>query len=121
MEGFNTKLPDEFVQMRDDAEAKAFICALGILSDFEQDVCLTQPDSGHDDNTMFVGYYGHPTHWILAARTLGNDDEKENGFVVTAWPKNKYPESIIETVIASFDLGKDVRRKIENEGDQNPN
>jgi len=53
----------------------------------------------------FCCHYSHMTHWILACRFHGMDDEKENGFMVLAWPKNKWPRSVIEEAIAQQNLG----------------
>jgi hypothetical protein len=120
MNPFSTELPDKFVQIADDSKAKEFLFALGILSDLSKDITLEKPSGGENDNTIIVGFYGHPTHWILAFRTYGNHDEKENGFSVSAWPKRKFPESILEEKKSKFNLGDNVTRRIENVGEEKP-
>jgi hypothetical protein len=99
-----SELPDRLVKITNDAEAKAFLLAEGILDKLPNQSALAQTHTT-EIQTVFCCHYLHTTHWILACRFHGMDDEKENGFMVLAWPKNKWPRSVIEEAIAQQNLG----------------
>jgi hypothetical protein len=98
-------LPDKFVLISDDTEAQAFLMATGILDK------LPNPSTRPDTQTTMCADYSHPSHWILATRIQGNADPTENGFMVMAWPKCKWPRSVIKEAIERQRLGhpNDVR------------
>jgi hypothetical protein len=113
---FSTELPDRCIKISDDIEAKAFLAALGILNDLPTKGTLTNSGRAEID-TIAVGHYDHPTHWILAFRFHGNEEEKENGFAVFGWPKNKWPRSVIKDAIDRQSLGPPDDVKVSRFGD----
>ena len=113
---FSTKLPDRFVKILDDIEAKAFLAALGILADLPNKSALANSGVAEMD-TIAVAHYGHPTHWILAFRFHGNEKPEDNGFAVFGWPKNRCPRSVIEDAIDKQGLGDPDAFKISEFGD----
>lgn len=120
MNQIGTELPDGIVQITDDAQAKTFLLALGILDKLAKDITLSQTDAGSNDNTILEAFYDHPTHWIFAGRFYGNHDDKENGFVVMAWPRNKFPKSVVSDFISMIPLGDNVSYDVENFGEEKP-
>jgi len=104
------KLPDDRFTITDDAEAQAFLATIGILDKLLKQGSLTDLGAGKV-NTVAVCHYSHETHWILACRFHGLEDEKENGFMVLGWPKNKFPRSVLEDAIKAQNLGEPESRK----------
>jgi len=113
---FSTELPDRFVEISDDIEAKAFLAALGILGELPTKSALANSGAAEID-TIAVAHYDHPTHWILAFRFHGNERQEDNGFAVFGWPKNRCPRSVIEDAIERQGLGDPDAFKISELGD----
>ena len=112
----STDLPDECVRIADDLEAQAFLLALGILDQLPSASTLAYTgDEGV--NTIFACHFTHATHWILACRFHGMADERENGFVVWAWPKSKWPRTTIEDAINRQNLGSPLKQTVFRIGD----
>ena len=101
---FGSELPDEFVKITNDTEAMRFLLAEGILDQLPNQSTLAQTHTT-EIQTVFCCHYTHATHWILACRFHGMDDEKENGFMILAWPKNKWPKSVIKDAVEKQNLG----------------
>ena len=91
----------------------------GILDDLTREVSLSDGGVAPNQKSLFVCFYDHPTHWILAGRFHENDDDKENGFVVTAWPRNKWPRSTPAEILAQIEL-VDATYRVEKFGDVKP-
>lgn len=94
---FPNKLPNERVTITDDVKAKAFLLAEGLF-----DKLTSEPALGH---TAMCCHYGHSTHWVLGCRFHGNKNPKDNGFAVFAWPKNKWPRTVLEEAVKQQKLG----------------
>jgi len=120
MKPFSTELPDCFVQITDDTQAKAFLVALGIFDRLSKDITLSQADARTNDDTIIEAFYDHPTHWICAGRFYGLHDEKENGFVVIGWPRNKFQKDVVVDFISTIPLGDKVTVDTEDFGDVKP-
>jgi hypothetical protein len=106
---FDPELPNQIVCIRDDLVAQTFLLALGVLDKLPNESTLANSIS-KQVNTIFVAHYTHATHWILACRFHGMDDEKENGFVVWAWPKDKYPKTVVKDAIDRQNYGTPITR-----------
>lgn len=109
-------LPDDVVCIRDDLEAQAFLLALGILDKLQNARALADPGC-EEANTIFAAHFLHPTHWILACRFHGMEDPAENGFLIWAWPKNRWPRSTIKDFIDNQQLGSPIGQKTFRKGD----
>lgn len=101
---FSTELPDRFIQITDDTAAKRFIFALGIFGDIAKDVTLERSHAALDhDETAWVAFFDHSTHWILAGRV--HNTPTERGFIVFGWPRNKWPREVVGDFLAKMPLG----------------
>jgi len=119
MKPFSTELPDRVVQIADDAEAKRFIFALGVWDRLVKDATLERSDSTLDhDETAWVGLFTHPTHWILCGRV--HNDEMNRGYVVFGWPRNKWPETVIDDFLAKMPMGDSPIIRTKYAGDIEP-
>ena len=113
----STELPDRFVQIADDEEAKRFIFALGIWDDLAKDVTFEHSDGRLDhDETAVVAFFDHPTHWILAGRV--HNSPTERGFIVLGWPRNKWPRTVVSDFLSKIPLGDSPSFRISKFGDQ---
>ncbi|MGD0615299.1 MAG: hypothetical protein ABSA69_07670 [Verrucomicrobiota bacterium] len=92
------QLPDEFVMITDDVEAKAILLRCGILD------YLTNPRTLAKTHTGFCCHFDHPTHWILGTYHKDNPKPEDNGFVVFGWPKKSFSKTIIKDFIESQNL-----------------
>ena len=117
---FSTELPDGIVRIRSDAKAKEFLFALGILDELAHDVTLADGGIAPNQSSMFVCFYDHPTHWILGCRFHDCPAEKENGFTVLAWPRNKYPAAVVEDFLSELPLKSKIIRSVQKFGEEKP-
>src|SRR4051812_5001956 len=101
----NINLPDRVVTFTDNVDAKTFLLAIGILDK------LLNPAPIASAETVMCAHFTHPTHWVLGVRIHGNRDENENGFLATAWPKSKFPKSVIQAAIENQGLGSPEAHK----------
>ena len=81
-------LPDDFVNITDDDNARNFLIECALLERLESAGALTKGLSA-------VCGFNHASHWILAVKYSGFPNPDDNGFQVRAWPKSQFPRSVI--------------------------
>jgi len=116
----SSKLEDKVIRITDDTRAQAFLLAECILDKLPSKNALAD-NRAIEINTIFCKHFAHATHWILACRIHGNLDEKENGFLIFGWPKNKWPKSVIDDAIRKQNLGVPDDVKVFTENDDKTN
>jgi hypothetical protein len=109
------ELPDRLVKIDDDAEAKRFAFALGIWSELSKDITLEGDAAIAHDETAWIAFFDHPTHWILAGRV--HNTETEIGFIIFGWPHNRWPRMVVQDFLAKMPLGDSPTVRIEMFGD----
>ena len=92
----------------DNDKALEIITSLGLLDEFLKE--QASPSECMFRSIIFRTYKRHESHWILTAYFHNFDDEKENGYFVASWPKNLFPDSILDEAVdgygGKFDMPK---------------
>jgi hypothetical protein len=77
--------PDQAVEIRDDTQAKRFLCELGLGNAF------SDPKSFSDKPTVQIcGFDGLKSHIVLALLFSGCLGEKDNGYIVFCAPRSGF-------------------------------
>ena len=98
------ELPDRFTVISVDEDAKAFLVAAGIFGEFGNNVAFRD---------VHVAHWTHSTHWVFAMACQESPQNQKRGFIVAAWPKNRYSrDQFIEEVGKAFPIRFDADHRV---------
>lgn len=79
----------ESVVITDDVEVMHIAMRLGVIDDLQKRCSLAA-------NGAFLAYKHHATHWILFCHYSGREKVEDNGYMLAAWPKDRFTAAHLE-------------------------
>ena len=84
-----SNLPNDFVEIGDQSNAKALLAEIGLLGKFR-----------HLTPSKRVGqimrHVSHKTHWILAVLWLGHSNSAKDGYIVYCLPRSQFSPEMLD-------------------------